>query len=634
MCLSRGHSSSAPYTRLLSCCAAAAMFFTQAGCSTLHFRESADREAYAILNEKAPMVLNMDPEFTIEKTGFPELDGLPIVTETDPALGDSAEAELGARIISIEKALELAVRYNRTYLNQKESLYLSALRLSLDRHLFTPIFSGRVGGDYNRSTTDRLLVSPLGQLAAGAPEIIRSVDSLAGTPGDLINAYATLVSESVAEGQTRTEIMNERSVSGQTSIGTNWLLKGGGRIAVDLTSNFLRFLTGDPNVSTSSALIGSFSQPLLRGAGRKIAAESLTQAERNVLYAIRDFTRFRKTFTVSIVSQYYNTLLQRDILRNNYLNYIAFRESAERTRAFVEYGLKGQTELGRVEQEELSASNNLIRSIRSYQGSLDSFKIQLGLPVDINLVLDEKDLEALKEQGIREWVIPTEDAVKVALFSRLDLYNARDELEDAARQVEIAANSLKPGLDLVLTGNVDSKPGDRFQELDFQRARWSAGLNLDLPLNRKSERNNYRAALIDLERADRALEIAVDNIKLEVRNAARSLDEAGVTYDIQRVGVDINESRVEEQTIREETGLLGDVQDLVDAQNDLTTARNDLAEALIRHTVARLEFWRDMGILFIKEDGQWTEITEEELPAPPEDAESADVVETLKTAKS
>ena len=36
--------------------------------------------------------------------------------------------------------------------------------------------------------------------------------------------------------------------------------------------------------------------------------ERLTQAERNVVYAARDFARFRKTFYLQLATQYYNLL--------------------------------------------------------------------------------------------------------------------------------------------------------------------------------------------------------------------------------------------------------------------------------------------------------------------------------------
>ena len=580
-----------------------------AGCTTTHYRQSADRETYGIVAEKAPKVPNMDPEFTIEPPGRPELVGVPEVTTADEALGEAEEEEIGAGVISLEKALALAVRDNRTYQYQKEALYLAALKLTLDRHKYTPIFAAGASGAYQRSPRERSEYTPVSAMAETAPDLIRALGDLTGAPADLIRAYASLVDEAASAtglDQPDTEIADEFSVTGQTKLGVDWLLKGGGKIAVELTSDFLRYLTGDPRYSASSALVGSFTQPLLRGAGRKAAAEALTQAERDVLYALRDYTRFRKTFTVEVATAYYGVLQQRDVLRNNYQSYVAFETSAQRDRALAAEGRKKKSDLGRIEQAKLNAKNIWTTSVRRYKRSLDSFKIQLGLPVDTPIVLDERELDAVKATGIQRVGIGPEDAIKVALYSRLDLYNARDGLEDAARHVEVIANSLKPDLNLVLTGQVDSKPGDRFEDLDFRRAHWSAGLDLDLPLDRKTERNNYRATLIDLERTDRELELAVDNVKLDVRNAWRNLEEARQTYEIRLLAVRINEDRVEEQVLLAELGK-GNALNLIDAQNDLTNARNGLTNALVAHRIARLEFWRDMGILFIKENGRWVE---------------------------
>ena len=44
----------------------------------------------------------------------------------------------------------------------------------------------------------------------------------------------------------------------------------------------------------------------------------------------------------------------------------------------------------------------------------------------------------------------------MALISRLDLYNQRDQLVDAERKIYVAANNLKPGVDLVLGGGFRS----------------------------------------------------------------------------------------------------------------------------------------------------------------------------------
>ncbi len=53
---------------------------------------------------------------------------------------------------------------------------------------------------------------------------------------------------------------------------------------------------------SSPALPASYVQPLLRGAGQAVTLEPWTQAERNLLYAVRDFARFRQEFYVYIAA--------------------------------------------------------------------------------------------------------------------------------------------------------------------------------------------------------------------------------------------------------------------------------------------------------------------------------------------
>ncbi|MDB4689644.1 hypothetical protein OAH23_04440, partial [Verrucomicrobia bacterium] len=103
------------------------------GCSTKHYERSANREAASLIAEKTPLVANMDSGFKLEKSDSTDLIDLPKHETIEPFLGPTGESELGARIISLEKAVELATKYNRRFLSQKEDLYLQALDLSLAR---------------------------------------------------------------------------------------------------------------------------------------------------------------------------------------------------------------------------------------------------------------------------------------------------------------------------------------------------------------------------------------------------------------------------------------------------------------------------------------------------------------------
>lgn len=595
-------------------CALAVALCLLPACSTTQYKDRADREVYGIIGEKTPAVAGMTPSFSIDAD--PEagrLDHLPVVTVMEPALGDSEESAHDATVLSLEQALFIAFTNSRTHQNRKEVLYLQALSLTLDRHRYTPIFSAGASGDYARSVSNTLEPTEFSRSLEFTREFIRDIEAVTGTPADLLNAYAAVV-EAAGEvaGVTGVEpgYASERSVSGQTGAGVDWLLKGGGRIGLAITSNFLKFLSGDHASLTSSVLTGSINQPLLRGAGSLAAAERLTQAERDVLYGIRSFARFRQEFAVQVCSAYYGVLQDLDAVRNNYNSYQNFLRNTERERDFALEGRSTPASVGRQEAAALNAENRWVNSARSYQERLDEFKILLGLPTSTSIVLDSAELDDLRSTGLKHPSIVVDDAVQVAFAARLDLDTERDRLEDAGRIVEVAANSLLPDVDLVAGASVRTAGDDNFQRLDFRRANWNAGLDVDLPLNRKAERNAYRGALIALERSRRDLSLAEDSIALDVRSAWRNLESARRNYLVAEKSVELNLRRVEEQELLAELGR-GSALDQVDAQNNLTESQNELTASLISHTLARLRFWLDMGILYIKDNGQWEEVSDD-----------------------
>lgn len=530
------------------------------GCTANHYRRSADKAAYGVIGQKAPLVKNMDPSFTIEQTNAIALGSLPVVTNVVDFLGPDDEGERGARILRLEDALNIAIHYSRSYQSRKEQLYLSALSLTLARHQFTPLFSAGGNAAYNVTATESASLSD--------------------------------------------HFVEERSVSANSSVGESWLIRDVGRITTAFTADFLRFVTGDPRLATSSKLSATFVRPLWRDAGFKQEMENLTQAERDLLYGLRDFTQFRKDFSVGIASAYYNVLGNRDAVRNSYLNLQSSHQNADRTRALAQEGRVTGTDLGRQEQQELTAESSWINAVRSYKQALDNFKIQLGFKVDANLVLDDGELEALQ---IHHPDISVNDSIQLALASRLNYMTIKDQVDDAERKVKVAQNFLKPQVDLFANASLVSDPARNYSLPDPQRYAWNAGLDVDPGLDRTSERNSYRAALIARNRAARTLEEQEDQIKLQVRDSWRTLDQAKRNYEISEVGVHIAERRVEEQGLLAEWGR-SKAQDQVDAQNALIDSKNQRTQALVTHTIARLQFWNNMGILYIKDNGQWEEV--------------------------
>ncbi|MHC4624489.1 MAG: TolC family protein [Planctomycetota bacterium] len=452
-------------------------------------------------------------------------------------------------VLNLAQAVAIATAHNRDYQTQKEQLYLTALSLTLERHKFTRQWFGTIDAAYFRDSEDEGLTS-------GA------------------------------------------------ETGFDQLLADGAAVSASIAIDWARFLTGDPRTSLGSVLSATITQPLLRGRGRKIAQESLTQAERDVLYQIRAFNRYRKEFVVSIAADYLSVLQKRNEGTNAQNNYERVAETKRRLETEAGVGRRPRFEVDQAQQDVLKAKDGLVRAQQEYEQALDEFKIVLSLDTDAEVELDQNELEALEEIGITEPNYTLDTAIETGLVQRLDLANSADTIDDAARKIVVAADDLGAELNLAAGANVDSGDGTDFTKLQFQDGTYFIGMEADLPFDRKAERNAYRRTLIEFQQSQREYEESVSNVKLEIRQAYRELAEAKERYRIQKSSLELAEKRVDSTAMFLKTGR-AQTRDLLDSQDALLEAQNELTDALVGHTIAKLNFFRDIGVLQVRPDGMW-----------------------------
>ena len=331
-----------------------------------------------------------------------------------------------------------------------------------------------------------------------------------------------------------------------------------------------------------------------------------------MLYSIRDFTQYRKNFTISVATQFYQTLQNRDKARNAFLAYQAFKKMIDEQAALTDANRPGRTltSLGLLKQAELTYHRNWIGAVLTYVAALDDLKITLGLPVEQRILLDQHELDKL------ELINPPgslDEAMTTAQTTRLDLWNQRDTVTDAERHVKVAKQNLLPSVNTVVKYSAQGDPRSNGMEIDSRRHQFSAGLDVDLHLDQKPVRNDLRAAQIAEQRARRNLELAEDNIRRDVRASWRNLGLAREQYELAEVSIKLNKSRLALEEQLDVEGR-GQSRDLIDAQAALIQSNDDRIAALISHTIARVQLWRDMGILFIKKDGRWADVLLKERP--------------------
>jgi len=564
-----------PWFRGASVLACAAVLVLVCGCSAQYYKRGADKEVYNIVRQKQQAVLGTASPFTIEPATGDPLEGKGRRVAADPddaatpgpdtAKPTSAPAGKGRPqriLLSLREALEIAAENSREYQSRKESLYLEALSLTMDRFAWTPQLGWDLGGKWS---------------------------STASTPSDRTS------------GTSRSE-----KISASSDLSISQILSTGGKISARLSNDFLRYFTHGSDQSITSGLLFQVTQPLWRGAGARIARENITQAERDMVYAIRDFARYQKGFSVSIADHFYRILQQKDTVTNEGNTYRNLVQARERAEAMARAGRLAEFQVSENRRSELQAQDRWVRARETYRDRLDRFRISLGLPTDAPVEPDPRELDALRTQGLLEPEISQDDAVEIALERRMDFLTVQDELADATRKVEVALNSTRPDIELVASANYPTKGDTKPLKLRTDKGNYEVGLNVDVPLQQKSERNNYRRSLITLQRARRSVQASRDNIKLQVRGGWRRLQEAAESYRIQTMSVDLARRSVENTSMLLEAGRTT-TRVYLDAQEDLVQAQNALVRALTDHAIARLEFYRDLELLQVDEKGMWKE---------------------------
>ncbi|MCE9565649.1 MAG: TolC family protein [Planctomycetes bacterium] len=430
-----------------------------------------------------PQAPGTDPK---QPGGFPTVQSL-------IALGDSPDAFLRALQtnqqgyrIQMEQAVQLGLINSREFQDRREDLYLTALPVTLQRFNFAA----------QAFFTEQVVRNFTGSNLSGAGRLW----SLNTTTG-LSKNFAT-------GGQLLVQLANQ--------------------VVLDLGS-------GRPNIALSNLTLSAV-QPFLRGGGFAVNLEPLTQSERDLLYGMRSYARFRKLFYVATaagpagglgltnnpyglqglapnlgrgiggnltapVIGYLPLLQQSAVIANQRKNVLFLNQLLKLYEAFREGGQQSDLQVGQVEVQLLTSRGQLLGSpnpggggggsgIRGFLDSLDNFKLQLGLPVTIGLDLDDKPLKPIRDQLARFEGIYTD-------LAKLEALGLQYNLADPIAQFRPRWRRLLTETDLVRGTTFAKSIG----------ARWDAWASLtdDALMARVADLTSQRTKLLD-DRAKRQLE--------------------------------------------------------------------------------------------------------------------------------
>ncbi len=338
--------------------------------------------------------------------------------------------ESGELELSKQSSVDVALINSREYQDQVEQLFLVALSLSGNRHEFELQWAGGNRTDF-------------------------------ASTGDGMAAV--------------------RDLSTANDLGFSRNLATGGQFITNLANSFVWQLGGSPSDAVTGNLLISLTQPLLRGAFRFVRTEALTQSERDLLYAVRDFAHFRRQFYLDVVSQYLGLLNLVEAVRIEKENLRVLERNLTEYRVKLEMQQVSTVQVDQVYQSYLQGRFAVLSAEQSLQSALDNFKFQLGLPALVPSQLDEQilkpfelnspELEQLQkqveqlDQSLTEYLPP--EPAPIAF-----LLNAHDELIKLIEEIQ----KIKPQIDQEiaqwrgrLNETKSSESGNQDEKLEFDR---------------------------------------------------------------------------------------------------------------------------------------------------------------------
>ena len=223
----------------------------------------------------------------------------------------------------------------------------------------------------------------------------------------------------------------------------------------------------------------------------------------------------------------------------------------------------------------------------------------------------------VEQLALNPFDVPLDEAVRIALENRLDLMNQRAFVTDSRRQLELTANALQAVLDVVAEGNVRTLPRSGVLGIDrnpfsfrADQSDFTLGVRFDTPLDRIAERNAYRASLINYQRQRRAYIEFEDSVRNDVRFAWRRLAVLKENFETTRQGVRISaiqfDRTIENQFDPDARGTRGGGQfDVLNALGSLLNNSNRLIQNYVDYETARLQIYRDMGVMVVGPEGLW-----------------------------
>lgn len=401
--------------------------------------------------------------------------------------------------------------------------------------------------------------------------------------------------------------------STSATAGVNQVLPTGGNYRVGWSTSRATEAGANTFVNPQyrSRLDLGFTQPLLRDFGVDITRRGITIARNNLGITQGQF-RTAVMDTVSATEQAYLDLIYArravDVVKESL--FLA-RDQARITQIRIDVGASAPLDILQPRVTIATTEEQLIRAVASVRNAEDRLRALLNLPVS------EWDRPIVPADNVTYTPLEIDfnRAVQQAMANRPEVTQQRLLTENAEVQALYTRNQTLPLVDFRVNYGVGGLAGRRalldnnnqpigftslpyfetYQQIgQLEFPDWDVGFNFGLPIFNIQARANARAAQLDVEQSRAAQAQTNQNIAVEVRIAARAVDEFAQAIAATRAAREAAERNVEAERKRYENGMTTNFQ-VLEVQQQLSDARVRELQAIVGYNKAVAAFHRAVG---------------------------------------
>lgn len=341
-------------------------------------------------------------------------------------------------------------------------------------------------------------------------------------------------------------------------------------------------------VSYSSGLGVNMTQMIFDGSffvGLR-AAKTLTQL------TDLDLAKAENDVIENVKKAYYGVLVNQERIRLSQSNLSRIDSLLKETKALYEAGFSEKIDVSRIQVQRNNTYSQLERSRTAWEISKEILKIQMGMPLTVDILITESLQELNPREELNQLLVEEGDG-------RVEIDQLNTQIQLQQYDLKYNTSQYLPTIDFV--GNVRRSGAGNELNTVFANENWFGssllGLSMNIPIfdglskSARIQKNRYTINQLENQRF-----YLNDNFKNEIFTAKANLKNDLNILDVQRENLTLAQEVFDIARIKYQEGV-GSNLEVVDADGALIEAEINYLAALYDGLISKVDLEKALGLL-------------------------------------